>query len=102
MKLGAIVSLGSLIDLILAGVVLEALVLLAVRRRSGRGPAPAALLASLAAGASLMLAVRLALSADAAAWIPACLIVSLLAHLADLALRWRRAPALVPGRVPQR
>lgn len=92
--------LGSLLDLILAGVVVEALVLLALRRRSGRGPAPAALVASLAAGASLMLAVRLALSAQGAAWIPACLLIALLAHLVDLGLRWRRAP-MAAERAPQ-
>jgi hypothetical protein len=83
----------ALIDLILAGVVLEACALLLYRRATGRGLAPGTLLATLAAGGSVMLALRLSLGGgDARAWIPACLAAALAAHLVDLALRWQRGP----------
>jgi hypothetical protein len=78
-------------DLILAAVLLEAAALLVWRRSTGRGLPAASLIANLAAGACLLLALRLALTGGAAAaWIPACLAVALLAHVADLALRWSR------------
>ncbi len=79
------------IDLILLGVIVEAGVLLALRRRTGRGVPARSLLANLAAGASLMLALRLVLAGDrSSAWVLAWLAVALLAHVADLALRWER------------
>ncbi len=81
------------IDLILAGVVLEAVALLLYRRATGRGVAPASLIATLAAGGSVMIALRLSLAGGAApTWIPACLAVALAAHLLDLAIRWEGAP----------
>jgi hypothetical protein len=79
------------IDLILLGVILEAIVLLGLRLRTGHGVPPGSLLANLAAGASLMLALRLALAGGGSfAWLPLCLAMALLAHVADLALRWER------------
>jgi hypothetical protein len=84
-----LVASGRMIDLILALVAVEWLVLAAVWRRTGRGIAPLALLANLAAGATLLMAARSALvGADwtvTAAWLAA----AGLAHLADLAKRWR-------------
>lgn len=88
---------GRIVDVILVLVAAEALVLLAVRARWGRGPAPGALLTNLASGAALMLALRAALTGAAWPGIAACLIVALAAHLADLALRFRRSD---PARAP--
>ena len=79
---------GRIIDAILVLVAIEAAFLLAWRARTGRGPAPIPLLCNLASGASLMLALRAALTG--AAWpVAACLIASLVAHLSELVLRFR-------------
>lgn len=81
---------GRVVDLILAVVALEALVLggFAMRRRL-RAPI-AGLLLNLAAGGSLLLALRAVLTDApwpvAGAW----LALALFAHVADLALRLRR------------
>jgi hypothetical protein len=84
---------GLVADLILALVAVEALLLLAYRRRTGRGPAPADLVLNLLAGAFLVLALRFALVGAGGAWIAACLGAALVAHLADLRRRWRVPPA---------
>jgi hypothetical protein len=80
---------GQLIDLILVLMLAEAVLLYVHRRRTGRGLAARDIAVNLVAGASLMLAVRAALVDAAPAWIAACLSVSLLAHVADLAIRWQ-------------
>jgi len=80
------------VDLIVALVGLEAMVLLGLRALSGRGPAPLALASNLLAGVFLLLALRGALASDSAAWIAGCLSAALLAHLADLRLRWAEPP----------
>lgn len=84
---------GRIVDFILAAVALEAVALLALRRRSGRGPGPAALLPNLLAGAALLLALRLSMAGAAWPWLALCLSVALLAHLADVASRWRASSA---------
>ncbi len=77
------------VDLVLLLVLLEGVVLVAWHRRSGRGPRPRQVVADLAAGAALLLALRAALVdahwAVPAAWLAAALV----AHVADLVLRWR-------------
>jgi hypothetical protein len=83
---------GGIVDLILALTVLEGLVLTAYRLRTGRGPAPGPLLANLLAGICLLLAVRAALVDAWWGWLALCLAGSLVAHLADLRLRWRSPP----------
>lgn len=85
------------IDLIVALVGLEALALLGWRALSGRGPAPLALVSNLLAGAFLLLALRGALASDSGSWIAGCLSAALLAHLADLRLRWAEAPRRTEG-----
>ena len=77
------------IDVILALMVAEGAGLLAWRRWTGRGPRP--ILPNLLAGASLLLALRLALDGAAAAWIGVALLAGLAAHLADLRGRWESA-----------
>jgi hypothetical protein len=81
---------GRLIDWIIGLVALEALALLAWRAKSGRGPAPLALIGNLLAGAFLLLALRNALAGASATWIAFCLAAALAAHVADLIGRWSR------------
>jgi len=88
----------ALVDLILAAMALEAIVLLALRWRFGGGVAPSGLVANLLSGAGLLLALRLVLSGAALAPIAACLLLALAAHVTDLALRWQRAPQKAPAR----
>ncbi len=76
------------LDVILGLVVVEAIALTAWARVTGRGLAPRAILGTLASGFFLMLATRLAVGAAGAGPIAACLLGSLVAHVADLALRW--------------
>ena len=82
------------VDAILVLVVLEAAGLVLYHLRTGRGVRPGHLLANLAAGFCLVLAVRLAMGVDhrniiGAAAIGTALFAGLLAHIADLAGRWR-------------
>ena len=79
---------GRIVDLIVAGMALEALILLAYRFRTGRGIAARDLLVNLAAGLCLMLALRAALAGAGWGLVAAPLAAGLLAHLADLRCRW--------------
>jgi hypothetical protein len=81
---------GRIVDLVLGLVLLEGLLLLAIRHRTGEGVAPAELVAFLLAGAFLMLALRAALTGAAWGWVALWLLAALVAHLSDLRLRWRR------------
>ncbi len=76
------------IDCILAGMAAEAVLLTLLFRRSGRGVAPRALLPNLAAGAMLLLAMRLALVGAWWGWVSIALLAGLAGHLADLRQRW--------------
>ncbi len=88
------IETGILPRLIAGLVVVEAVFLVWLWRARGLGIAPRAVLGNLVSGACLMLAVGAAL-ADAPWWDVAILLVmSLIAHLADLALRWRGGNAL--------
>jgi hypothetical protein len=80
---------GRLIDLILGLVLVEAVVLTVFHRRTGKGVAPHDLVGLLLAGGFLLLAVRAALVGAAWVWVGLWLTLALLAHLADLAMRWR-------------
>ncbi len=87
--LEALIQSGRIVDAMLAVLVLECAVLWLVRRRTGRGIAPVALLANLGAGGSLMLALRAALSNAGWPAVAAFLVLSLCFHVADMGLRWR-------------
>jgi hypothetical protein len=80
---------GRIVDAILALIVVEGVLLTLLNRQRGVGLAPADLLGVLASGAALLLALRSALVGapwtSTAAWLAAALI----AHLVDLARRWR-------------
>lgn len=80
---------GRLIDLILGLVVVEAIALTVFHRLTGKGVAPRDLVGLLLAGAFLLVAVRFALTGAEWVWIGLWLGLALIAHLADLALRWR-------------
>lgn len=81
---------GRIVDLVIAVIVVEALVLVARHRLAGRGPAPASILPNLAAGLALALALRAALAGAAWPWLAAALLAAGVAHLIDLGLRIRR------------
>jgi hypothetical protein len=80
---------GSLIDLILILVAIEAACLILYWRSKHRGIAPANLLPNLFAGVFLLLALRLSLAQ--AGWELCCgsLAAAGLSHLVDLGRRWR-------------
>lgn len=83
---------GRIVDLILAAMALEALALGLLWRRAARGLPTFPLLVCLASGACLLLALRAALTGAGALAIGGWLGVGFLAHLGDLALRWRGPP----------
>jgi len=87
------VESGTLPRLIVGLVVVEAIVLVWLWRSRGIGIEPRAILGNLLSGACLMLAVAAALS-EAPWWdVAMLLLLSLCAHLADLALRWKHRMA---------
>lgn len=81
---------GRLVELIVLLMLLEAGVLLWLRRRSGGAVPPLGVLAMIAAGVCLMLALRAALVDAGVASIATWLGLALLAHAGDLAMRWQR------------
>lgn len=84
-----LVTSGRIVDLMLIFVVIEVALLLAVWRLTGRGIAPLPLLSNIGAGGSLMLALRADLSGAGWTWVAAFLVLALVFHVADLAVRWR-------------
>ena len=89
-QLSAFFASGQIVDFILALVAVEAAVLLGYRRWSGgKGVAPGGLLANLAAGSCLLLALRAALAGASWGLVAACLLAGLIAHLVDLVSRWQ-------------
>jgi hypothetical protein len=85
----ALFETGRIVDLLLALVILESAVLWAYRRASGRGVPTSALIANLASGACLLLALRAALSGAGWEWVAFWLAAALVAHLIDLRSRWQ-------------
>ena len=84
---------GHAIDVILARVAIEAFALVIFRIVSGQGPATLALIANLLSGAFLLLALRNALG-DGGPWVlMSCLTAALIAHFADLVIRWENRGA---------
>jgi len=81
---------GRVVELILGLMVLEAVVLLAWRRRTGSGIHPFDLVINLCAGALLLLALRAAIVASDPLAAAPFLAAALVAHIADLARRWTR------------
>jgi hypothetical protein len=81
---------GRIVDLVLAVTLVEALVLGSYHHRTGRGLAPAVVLALLLPGVCLMLALRAALIDAWPGWIAFWLAAAFAAHLLDLRQRWPR------------
>lgn len=93
--MAALFASGRIVDAVLVLVLLEALLLAWLCRRCApfRGLSLPALLANLASGAALMLALRAALSGAPWSAVAAWMLAGLVAHLADLGLRVRAARA---------
>ena len=87
--MAALFASGRLIDLALAITALEAVLVVAYFRRTGRGVAPGDFLGNLASGVCLMLALRCGITGAAWPWIAAFLLAALVAHLRDLRRRWQ-------------
>lgn len=82
-------SSGHVVDLILGLLLAEAALLVAWRRRSGRGVPLPGLLAFLLSGGCLMLALRVALTDGWWGWIGLSLAAAGAAHVFDLRSRWQ-------------
>jgi hypothetical protein len=78
-----------MVDLVLAIVGLEIVIIALYWRLTRRGIEPAQLLPNLLAGALLLLALRLALGGYPWPWYTACLAAAGIANVADLRQRWR-------------
>ena len=85
---------GRIVDLILALMAFEALLLAWFFMRTRAGIPPRRLLPNLLAGAGLLLAVRAALTGQPATIISGWLLLGLAGHLLDLVLRWEAPPTV--------
>jgi hypothetical protein len=81
---------GRIVDLILLLMVVEAAMLVLHHRRTGRGLPARQVFTVLLAGGFLMLALRASLTGASWSSVALFLGLGLVAHLADLAGRWRR------------
>lgn len=90
MDLSSIITSGRIVDVMVLFVVLEVIVLVIYWRRTGRGVPTIPLLANIGAGGSLMLALGATLKGYSTSLIAACLVASLIFHVTDLAIRWKR------------
>lgn len=82
-------SSGHIVDLILGLLLVEAVLLAAWRRQTGRGVPLPGLLAFLLSGGCLMLALRVALTGGWWGWIGLFLAAAGTTHILDLRTRWR-------------
>lgn len=84
-----LIASGRALDLILTLMGIEVMALVLLWARTHRGVPPIPLIVNLAAGACLLLALRAALVGGGATAVGSFLVLALVAHLLDLALRWR-------------
>lgn len=82
-----LIGSGRIAEIAIAVMAAEAAVLVVLRLKASRG-IPWGLLANLAAGMLILLALREALVSGPSLWIAVFLTASLVAHVADLSLRW--------------
>ena len=80
---------GNAIDFVLAFIVIELSVLTILRARTGRGPSYLDLILMLSAGAALLAAWRASIAGAPWAVVAAFLLLSFVAHAADLRRRWK-------------
>lgn len=95
---------GRIVDLILGFTMLEGVVLVAWRRSTGCGLAAGDVLSMLLPGMCLLLALRCTMSGAWWGWTAACLLASLVTHLADLGSRQAgsRVQTIPPEKPPER
>ena len=87
--INAILADGRFVDAILVLMIVEGVGLIAYQRATGRGIAPAAVIANLIAGGALLVALRGMIAGWGLPVIGLCMAVSGAAHVADLQRRWR-------------
>ncbi len=75
-------------DAVIAVALLEAVALLALNARTGRGPAWRHLIPNLMAGLCLMVGIRVAVVGAPWQWLALCLACAGVAHVLDLHARW--------------
>ena len=90
MDFSSIISSGRIVDIMVLFVVVEVTALIVYWRRTGRGIPTIPLIANVGAGGSLMLALGATLKGLGVSIIALCLVASLVFHITDLALRWKR------------
>ena len=86
-----IIQNGTIVGVMLAVVIVEAIVLIAYWQRTGRGVRPTSLLLNLGAGTSLMLALGATLMGFDWRVTATLLVVSGVFHLLDVRQRWVRS-----------
>lgn len=87
-----LLSSGQIVDLIFILMGVEAAGLIALWILAGRGVKPGPLLANLAAGGCLLLALRAAIRGGSPTLLAGLLALSFAAHLFDIWFRWTAAP----------
>lgn len=87
--LEALIASGRIVDMICLLVFVEAVAIVVIYLRSGRGMPPAEALPTLLSGLCLLLALRGALTQAGWEWVALSLVGALAAHVIDLAQRWR-------------
>lgn len=90
MDLETLIESGKIVDIMVAFVMLELIVLLIYWRVKRRGVPALPLLANVGAGGSLMLALGAQLKGLGYLAVASCLVAALVFHVTDIALRWRR------------
>ena len=85
-----LITSGRIVDIMLGFVVLEVAAILVYRRLRGGGIPPSKLLVNIGAGGSLMLALLAVFRSAHWTVVAGCLVLSLVFHVADLAIRWER------------
>jgi hypothetical protein len=85
-----LLAAGTLLEWIVVLMLVEAVLLLAWRARTGGGVPAAGVLCVLASGIFLMLAVRAALTSAGIASVAGWLLAALVAHVTDVLSRWQR------------
>ena len=86
--MAAWIASGRVLDVILAGMVLEGVLLVAIWRARRRGIAPGVLLPNLLSGMCLLLAMRAGLAGAWWGWIALPLLAALCCHLMELRRSW--------------
>ncbi len=90
MSFSDIISSGRIVDIMVVFVIIEVLVLVVYWKRTGRGVPTVPLLANVGAGGSLMLALGATMKGFDTQIIALCLVSSLVFHVTDLLIRWKR------------